>query len=152
MIQTVEIGQPTICVGNKEAARLRKRLCKPRVTYLWKGDVQTLYVKVPHDISDEYVQGFSEAKFLHFTLSEHTGQNLQQPFCLAIFDRADRLPFVGGIRFLNCGEPLLIGVTVYDWTEPIVPQPTHQRQQGEGCIFLPDGTERLVPLFVGGWE
>jgi hypothetical protein len=152
MVETQEIGQPTLWVRNKVAHEMRKRMTKPKVTFLWKGDEQTLYMTVPKGISAEYVQGFHDAKFLHFTLSEYTGQNLPQPFCLAIFDHSDTLPFVGGTQFLNCGEPLLIGVAVYDWTEPAVPKATHQRQQAKACVHMPDGSQRFMPLFVGGWE
>jgi|SRR4029077_6013008 hypothetical protein len=152
MIETQEIGQPTIVVTDNVAARLNKHPNKPRVMFLWRRDEQTLYVRVPKGISAEYARGFRDAKFLHFTLSKHTGQEIAQPFCFAIFDRARRIPPVSGIRFQDCGDPLVIGVTEYDWTEPVVPQPTQHRQQAESCIFLPDGTERFIPLFVGGWE
>jgi hypothetical protein len=152
MVETQEIGQPILYVPDDVAKEMSKRINKPKVTFRWRGDEQTLYLRVPKEISAEYVQGFRKAKFLHFTLSEHTGQNLPQPFCLAIFDQADALPFVGGTQFLNCGEPLIIGVTIYDWTEPAVPKATRQRQQAEACILLPDGSHRFIPLFVGGWK
>lgn len=152
MVETQEIGQPTLIFNDKVARKMRKRINKPKVTFLWKGDEQTLYVRVPEGFSTEYVQGFRDAKFLHFTLSEHTGQDLPQPFCLAIFDQADTLPFGEGTQFPNCGEPLLIGVTVYDWIEPVVPKATRQRQRAKACVHMPDGFQRFIPLLVGGWE
>jgi hypothetical protein len=151
MVETQEMGQPTLIFTDKVAQRMRKRINKPKVTFLWKRDGQILYLWVPEGFSAEYVQGFRDAKFLHFTLSEHTGEDLPQPFCLAIFDRADRVPSVSGTQFSNCGEPLVIGVTVYDWNEPLVPKATRQRQQAKACVHMPDGSQRFIPLLVGGW-
>jgi hypothetical protein len=47
MIETEKIGQPILHVNDAAAAQLRKRQNKPKVTFLWKGEEQTLYVRVP---------------------------------------------------------------------------------------------------------
>ena len=74
--------------------------------------------------------------------SEYTGQNLPQPFCLAIFGQADNLPFVGGPQFLN----RTIG------RSPLYPKRNGQRQQAKACVQMLDDSQRFVLLLVGGWE
>jgi hypothetical protein len=56
----------------------------------------------------------------------------------------------GRIEFANCGEPLLVGVTVYDWIGRNVPKILDREQQAQAAIFLPDGETKFVPLRVGG--
>jgi hypothetical protein len=91
MIETEKIGQPILYVNDTAAAQLRKGLNKPKIAFLWKGNEQTLYVRVPHGISAEYVQGFRDAMLLHLLLSEQAWftPRPQQPFALCVIDRAD---------------------------------------------------------------
>lgn len=152
MIETEKIGQPILHVNDAAAAQLRKRQNKPKVTFLWKGEEQTLYVRVPQGISAEYVQGFRNAMFLHLLLSEQGWftPRPQQPYTLCVIDRADVIQSNYGIEFTNCGEPLLIGVAVYDWIGGDVPKILDREQQAEAAIFLPDGDTKFVPLRIGG--
>lgn len=152
MIETEKIGQPIWYVNDAAAAHLRKRLNQPKITFLWKGEEQTLYVRVPQGISAEYLQGFHDAKFLHLLLSEQAWFTPRppQPYALCVIDRADVIQRKGGIEFTNCGEPLLVGVTVYDWIGGDVPKILDREQQAEAAIFLPDGDTKFVPLRIGG--
>lgn len=152
MIETEKIGQPILYVNDAAAAQSWKRLNKPKITFLWKGNEQTLCVRVPHGISAEYVQGFRDAMFLHLLLSEQAWftPRPQQPYTLCVIDRADVVQRQGGVEFTNCGEPLLVGVTVYDWIGGDVPKILDREQQAEAAIFLPDGDTKFLPLRLGG--
>ena len=152
MIETQEIGQPILYVRDEVAKKIRQRINKPKVTFLWKGDEQTLYVKVPAGFSAEYVQGFRDAKFLHLLLSEQAWFTPcpPQPYTLCVIDRADVIQRKRGIEFANCGEPLLVGVTAYDWIGGHVPKILDREQQAQATIFLPNGDTKFVPLRVGG--
>jgi hypothetical protein len=152
VIETEQIGQPTLIVRDEVARKMRKGANKPKITFLWKGEEQTLYVRVPQGFPAEYAAGFADSKFLHLLRSEQAWftPRPQQPYTLCVIDRADVIRRKHGIEFANCGEPLLVGVTVYDWIGGSVPKILDREQQAQAAIFLPGGDTKFVPLRVGG--
>jgi hypothetical protein len=111
---------------------------KPRVAFLWKGDEQSLYVRVPKDMRADYLAAFGDCKGLHLLLAEQVWFTPvpDQPYTLCILDK-------------HRDEPMVLGFFPFDFLGGEAPEITDREQRADAAILLPDGSNLLVPLLVG---